>query len=122
MQVARTTIQIFQQSDEAQPFAAGTTIFEEGEAASVMYVVKSGEVSLEVGGRTLEALGPGDILGEMAMLIDGHRTATAIAKTDCELVPIDEDRFQFLVQQTPYFALDVMRIMAERIHAMNARA
>ena len=43
------------------------------------------------------------------------RSATAITRTDAELVPIDEKRFLFLVQQTPFFALQVMRVMAERL-------
>jgi CRP-like cAMP-binding protein len=40
-----------------------------------------------------------------------------VAATDCEVVPIDAERFTFLVQQTPYFALEVLRIMARRLRA-----
>ena len=42
-----------------------------------------------------------------------------LATTDCEFVAVDEKRFQFLVQQTPYFATQVMRVMAERLRAVN---
>ncbi|HEU5100134.1 MAG TPA: Crp/Fnr family transcriptional regulator [Roseiflexaceae bacterium] len=59
--------------------------------------------------------GPGGIVGEMALIDDRPRSATAVAATDCRLVPIDERRFTFLVQQTPMFALAVMRVMAERL-------
>ncbi len=38
-----------------------------------------------------------------------------VARTDCKLVPIDQKRFQFLVQQTPYFAIEVMRVLVERL-------
>jgi CRP-like cAMP-binding protein len=51
----------------------------------------------------------------MAM-VDGHpRVASAVARTDCKLCPIDQKRFQFLVQQTPYFAIEVMRVLVERL-------
>ena len=42
-----------------------------------------------------------------------------IAVTDCEFVAVDEKRFQFLVQQTPFFATQVMRMMAERLRKTN---
>ena len=43
------------------------------------------------------------------------RSATAVAKTDCKLAPINQNRFKFLVQQTPHFALHLMQGMAERL-------
>ena len=42
-----------------------------------------------------------------------------VATSDCEFVAVDEKRFQFLVQQTPFFATQVMRVMAERLRAVN---
>jgi len=45
------------------------------------------------------------------------RSASAIARTACKLAPIDVRRFGFLVQETPGFALRVMRVMAERLAA-----
>ena len=43
------------------------------------------------------------------------RSASAVARTPCLLVPIDEKQFQFMVQQTPFFALQVMRVLTERL-------
>jgi CRP-like cAMP-binding protein len=63
----------------------------------------------------LEHSRPGDVVGEMALLGDHRRTATAIAATDLRLAAINERRFLFLVQQTPYFALHIMRVLAARI-------
>ena len=57
-----------------------------------MYVVLAGEVDLQRGGRTIETARVGAIVGEMAMIDKAPRSATAIAKTDCRLVPIDEKR------------------------------
>ena len=55
------------------------------------------------------------MFGEMALIDREPRSATAIAETDCELVVIDKRRFWFLVQETPYFAEIVMRVMADRL-------
>jgi CRP/FNR family transcriptional regulator, cyclic AMP receptor protein len=41
--------------------------------------------------------------------------ADAIAVSDCSVVPVDDNRFRFLVQQTPFFSLQIMRVMADRL-------
>ena len=102
-----------------ETFAAGQPIFTEGQPGNVMYIVKDGEVDLSVHGKIVETLGPGGILGEMALLDRKPRSATAVARTDCQLVPINEGRFQFLVQQTPYFSLEVIRVLAHRLRHMD---
>jgi CRP/FNR family transcriptional regulator, cyclic AMP receptor protein len=114
------TIHLFQHSTEQESFEAGQLIFTEGQPGKVMYVVTAGEVEIKIGDTVIEALGSGDILGEMALIDTQPRSATAIAKTNCRLAPIDEQRFTFLVQQTPYFALQVMRIMADRLRKARA--
>jgi CRP-like cAMP-binding protein len=55
----------------------------------------------------------------MAMVDGQPRTASAVARTDCRLVPIDQKRFQFLIQETPYFAIEVMRLLVERLRRVN---
>ena len=70
--------------------------------------------------RQLEEVGPGTIFGEMALIDLGPRSASAVAVTDCELVSIEKRRFWFLVQETPYFAETVMRVMAERLRRRAA--
>ena len=102
-------------NQRAEPFSARDTIFSKGDPRTVMYVVLEGEIEIRLGDKVLEVVGPDGIFGEMA-LVDGQpRTATAIARTDCKLVPIDQRRFQFLIQQTPYFALEVMRVLVGRL-------
>ena len=59
------------------------------------------------------------IFGEMALIDNEPRSATAVAITDVELVPISEKQFLFLVTQTPYFALKVMRILAQRLRVTS---
>lgn len=69
----------------------------------------------------LEVLGPGQIVGEMALVDHSPRSATAVARTSCKVVVVPEKRFLFLVQQTPFFALQVMRVMAERLRRASRR-
>jgi CRP/FNR family cyclic AMP-dependent transcriptional regulator len=117
-----STVDLFHAEDaELVSFPAGQRIFREGDPGELMYVVREGEVELHVKGQLVEALGPGGVLGEMALIEHAPRTATATAKTACTLVPIPEKRFTFMVQQTPHFALQIMKVMAERLRRMDAR-
>jgi len=111
---------LLQRSGESEEFEAGATIFEQGEPADRMYVVTSGSVALSVGGRVVETLGPGGLFGEMAVIEREPRSGTAVAETDTELVGIDKRHFWFLVQETPYFAELVMRVMARRLRRQDA--
>ena len=102
------------------PFTPGQIVFSEGHAGDVMYVIGEGQVEIVVGNQVIETLGRGEILGEMALIDTKPRSATAVAKTTCKLAPINRKRFNFLVQQTPSFALDVMQIMAARLRRMDS--
>ena len=85
-----------------------------------MYVLLEGEVDISLGDFVLETAGPGSLLGEMALIDDTPRTANATAKKPSRLAQIDRRRFHFLVQQTPRFATDVMKTLADRLRHMNA--
>jgi CRP-like cAMP-binding protein len=98
---------------------AGEIIFKEGDAAEQLFVIKSGEVGIQSGNRMLAELSANHIFGEMALIDAAPRSATAVAMTDVELVPISEKQFLFLVSQTPFFALKVMRTLARRLRTTN---
>src|ERR1700694_3352866 len=100
---SKSMLDLFRHAQEIVPFLPGQVIFEEGQPGDVMYVVKEGQVELRVHANVVAIVEPGGILGEMALIDDSPRSATAVAKTACRLVPINEQRFQYLVQQTPYF-------------------
>ena len=85
-----------------------------------MYVLLEGEVDIFLGDFVLETAGPGSLIGEMALIEDNPRTANAVAKSPAKLAQIDRHRFHFLVQQTPHFATDVMKTLADRLRHMNA--
>jgi len=115
----RRSIGLLKYADNVSNYKAGDVVFSEGTLGTHMYVVKSGSVELRVGGRPVEKVESGGILGEMALLDGETRSATAVAASACELVPVDQEKFEYLVRQTPYFALEVMQIMALRLRHMN---
>lgn len=113
--------QLFKNDDRTETFAAGTQIFSEGEPGRQMYVVKDGSVDIVHHGQVIETVGPGGIFGEMALIDKEHRSASAVAHADTVLVPIDERRFLYLVQESPFFALSVMGVMANRLRRITNR-
>ncbi len=98
---------------------AGEALFHEGEEGRMMYVLTTGVAEVLVNHRVVETLTHGSIVGEVGIVLPGPRSASVIAKSDCEFVAVDDKRFQFLVQQTPFFATQVMRVMAERLRKVN---
>jgi CRP/FNR family transcriptional regulator, cyclic AMP receptor protein len=100
-------------------FKAGETIFEEGDPATEVFVIQSGQVGIQTGDRRLDTLDANSIFGEMALIDPSPRSASAVAVTDVILVPITEKQFLYLVSQTPFFALNVMRALARRLRAAN---
>src|SRR4051812_15475488 len=114
------TLQLFAAESDPRTVDAGEVIFEEFDLGSEMYVILQGEVELTIGDQVVEILGPGQLFGEMALIDQAPRVATAKAKTACKLAVIPEKRFVFLVQTTPYFALKIMKVMADRLRKMNA--
>ena len=113
------TLRIPHHKSEARKFTPGQCIFNQGEAGNTMYVVQEGEVELLVNGQLVEKLGPGGVLGEMGLIDTSPRSASAVARTECTLIPVNNDRFALLVQHTPDFALQIMRVMAGRLRAMD---
>lgn len=88
-----------------------------------MFSIIEGTVEIVLGDKVLETLGAGELFGEMSLIDKSPRSATARAKTDCKIVAIDEKRFLFMVQQHPFFALEVMRALTTRIrHRLGTQA
>jgi CRP-like cAMP-binding protein len=113
------TIQLFQKPPEPKIFKAGDVIFDEGDSGDFMYGILEGEVDLLFQGNLLETLKPGSTFGEGALISHEGRAARAIAKTDCKLAFIDEYRFLFLIEETPKFAIQVMKTMFDRLKKMR---
>lgn len=100
-------------------YKAGERIFIAEDEGDCMYVVRSGAIEIRAYGSVLDRIGPGGMMGEIALIDGGARSATAIAVTDCDVLPITREVFLRLVQREPTFALEVMRALARRIRGMN---
>jgi CRP/FNR family transcriptional regulator, cyclic AMP receptor protein len=108
-------IELFRHQVDLHEVAAGQALFKEGERGNFMYVLMSGTAEIIVRGIVIETAMPGAIVGEMAIIDDNPRSATVMAKTDCKFLPIERERFIFLIQQKPEFAMHVIRVMVDRL-------
>lgn len=109
------TISIFQKQPNPKVVSAGQVIFEAGEPGDCMYGIIEGAVDILVDGKVVETISAGEVFAIGALVGVKNRTYTAIAKTDCQLAYLDEQRFLFVVQETPLFALQVMKNYSERL-------
>lgn len=114
------TVEYYQKDDSPKNFAAGETIFNAGDVEEILYGVVQGEVELWVDGKLAEVIEQGDIFGEGALVHDdSKRFETAIAKTDCQLAFLDRQHFLFVVQQTPMFALELIKSYSDRLRRVK---
>jgi CRP-like cAMP-binding protein len=111
---------LFKNAEDVVTVKAGDALFRKGDAGKALYIVLSGELKVGDGNKIYEQLAPGGLVGEMALIDHAPRAATVTALTDSTLAEIDEKRFLFLTQQTPSFALNVMRILSQRLRRMDA--
>jgi CRP-like cAMP-binding protein len=112
-----TTTNLFRHIKDPISYAEGEHIFHQDDPADSMFAVIEGEVNIFVQGRLVRACGPGEIFGEMGLIEHQPRLGDAVAKTACKLAKVNEDRFNYMVQQTPNFALTVMRVLSERLRS-----
>ena len=120
--MAEDFLALFGNEPEVVTLGPGEALFEKGELGDFMYVVKSGEVQIIDGNDVYETVSAGGIVGEMALVDAGPRSASVRATKESVAIPINERRFLLMVQQTPFFALRVMRVISVRLRAMNERA
>lgn len=112
-------MELFKYVEPNRTYRAGEVIFKQGESAQEMYVVKEGKVTIFLEDKAeesvLEVIGPYGIFGEMALVDNSPRSASAVAQTDVALLAIDEEGFQKHVHTTPFFAIEVLRITVKRL-------
>ena len=105
--------------DDAIQLSAGDVLFREGDEGDKMYVLLEGTVDVTIAGKVVETAGSGALLGEIALIERSPRSATVTATAPCRLAQVDQRRFHFLVQQTPFFATHVMHVLAGRLRSMD---
>jgi CRP-like cAMP-binding protein len=109
-------VDLVKRERNTKTFTAGTVIFAEGEPSrDCMYVLDEGEVDIANTKRFLETITSGGIFGEMGLVNNKPRSATATAKTDCRVVILNQGDFYFMIQHAPYFAIEVMQVLSERV-------
>ena len=112
---------LFTEKTEVINLGVGQALFREGEPGDVMYVLITGTANIVVAGEVIEEAGSGALLGELALIDSAPRAATVVATTDCRLAPLNKEQFHTLVRGTPYFATEVMKVMADRLRRMDRR-
>lgn len=121
-------LEFFRSSGKAEGFAQGAVIFAEDEKSGgflrkkgKMYVVVTGEVEFQVQGKAIGTARSGGIFGEMAVIAQAARTASAVAKTACTVIGLDDKQFEASLQAKPEFALALMSIMNQRMRSTISR-
>jgi len=112
---------IFKNESDVVGFKQGDSIFGPGDPGELMFAVKSGEVDILIHDIHVETVSEGGIFGEMGLIEHKTRSGRAVARTDCELVRVDEDRFMTLVKYNPFFALEVLKVTTARLRRMDDR-
>ena len=110
---------VFVSASQTRSCDAGEVIFAEGETSAQMFGVISGAVELRKGGDVIARMGEGDTFGEMGIIDQAPRSLTAVAVEPSEVAVIDERMFLYLVQETPMFAIQVMKSLAARIRELD---
>jgi CRP-like cAMP-binding protein len=129
---ARVAESLFRQEGKPERFAAGQPLFAEEEKAAKaglfgkrplarMYYVVEGEVALTNRGKPLDVVKAGEVFGEMAVVSERPRSASATAKTDVEAISLDRAELQEAFGRTPEFALMLMSVMFDRLRFLAAR-
>src|SRR5262245_54078456 len=118
----------FESAGKEEPVAVGTVFFAENEKASrmllkrdKMYLLVEGQVGLSVRGKTIGTVKPGEIFGEMAAISDSPRSATAVARSPCRVIALDDRQFTAALQKKPEFALMMLGTLIARLRGMIAK-
>lgn len=96
-------------------------ILKEGDKGVFMYVVLDGVVAISINEKIVEKIGPGGVFGEMALVDQSSRVATAVAETDCTMLSINRNDFMSLVKTKPAFALSLLKALSERLRFMTSK-
>src|SRR5882672_4007153 len=125
---AAMAMDFFKSAGKPESFQPGATIFKEDDKggglfgkSDKMYVLILGEIEMIAQNKVIGSVKPGETFGEMAVIAQAPRTATARAKVACTVIGLDEKQFQVALQQKPEFALMLMSIMNQRLRNTISR-
>ena len=98
---------------------AGHVLMREGASGNEFFVIVDGTVMIDRGGATIRSLGPGDFLGEIALVDDGPRTATATTESPAKLLVVGHREFHSLMNQFPAIQTCVLQALAQRVRHLE---
>ena len=101
-------------------YDADKTIMNQGDIGTHMYIVLDGRVGIFVNGKTVESVAAGGAFGEMALVDQSPRSASAVAETECALLAINRAALIALVKADPAVGLTMLRSVAARLRHMTA--
>lgn len=99
----------------------GTMLFTEGSAGALAYVVQEGRVAVSIQGKLVQRVGSGGLFGEMALVDQSVRAASAVAETDVTLIAINRTVFVNLVKANPEFGAALLSAVADRVRFIAER-
>jgi CRP/FNR family transcriptional regulator, cyclic AMP receptor protein len=102
--------------------AAGTELTREGALAGEFFIISDGSVEIRRAGAIVRSLGPGDFLGEIALIDGGRRSATATTTSPCHLLVLARREFNTLIDDYVDVRLSVLQALAERVRSLDAQA
>jgi CRP-like cAMP-binding protein len=100
----------------------GYTLIREGTFGHQFVLIVEGRVRIERGGRTLKTMGPGEFLGEIALIDHGRTTATATTEGPARLFVVSHQGFNSLLEQSPALRAEIMTALANRIRELEPEA
>lgn len=112
-------VAVAQVADEVD-LRAGTELTVQGRSAHEFFILLSGEAVVRQNSRQLRVLGPGEIVGEIALLNDGPRTATVTVSRPSRALVLNARDFRALLREQPDIALKVRAIVGERLRESAA--
>jgi CRP-like cAMP-binding protein len=99
---------------------AGKVLFRAGDQGSEFFVITDGKVRIEREGRVIATLGPGDFFGDIALVVERPRTASATVETDSQLLVVGHREFHSLMDRFPSIRISVLESIAIRLAELEA--
>jgi len=125
--LSKKELQILAKSSQERSYSAGTTIFSQGDTGVGLYVIKIGKVKIvqasnpDRAEEILAVVGPGDVLGEMALLDDLPRSASVVAVDDVTALLLPVWEFRSTLLGNPEMSLKLLGALSRRLRKVEAR-
>lgn len=100
-------------------YEPGKVLMRQGELAHEMFIVVEGTLEVTRDDEHVAEIGPGGFAGEIALITQGHRNSTVVAKTNASVLHVDGREFESVLETAPQIAVKMLPTLAERIHGQS---